>query len=169
MKKLLTALFVMILCMGATAYAMECLQAEIPFAFAVGDQTFPAGTYRLEPAGRIGSWAVRVYSLDNWESIFLLTNKMERSNTFSQKVNTPPYRSNSGNPPQNADLMKSSQENKSKEFCLVFKKYGTQYFLSKMWIGTKGQQFGQSSAEKEILAAKTTHEPETIVLAAVIR
>ena len=169
MTKQLAALFVMILCVGATAYTMEGLQAEIPFDFTVGDQTFSAGTYIFEQGGKTDSGVVRVYSSDDMEAIYLLTNKTERSGLYSQKANTPPGTRNSGNSPQNADLVKSSQDTKSMEFCLVFNKYGTQYFLSKMWIGTKGRLFHQSSAEKEAIAANTTHKPETIVTAALVR
>ena len=140
MTKQLAALFVIVLSMVAAVYAMESLQAEIPFAFTVGDQTFSAGTYRLEPAGQIGSGVIRVHSIDNTHSIFLLTNKAERSEKASN----------------------------SKGYCLVFKKYEKQYFLSKMWAGTIGRDFGQSSAEKEAIAANIIHKPETVVITALI-
>lgn len=166
MVKQLAALFVMVLCIGATTYAMDPLQVEIPFAFTIADQTFSAGTYRLEPAGKTDSGVVRILALDNMESIFLITTKTERSNPNSLNVGTP---SKGRNASQNAGSVKHSQKNKSNHVCVVFNKYGDQQFLSKIWIGTTGRQFSPCSAEKEAIAANTSQKPETIVLAAEIR
>jgi len=151
MTRQLTALLAMVLCVSATAYAMDSLQAEIPFDFTVGDQTFTAGTYRFEPAGKNGSGIVRISALHEMEAIFLLTNKLRRSDTYNQKVTAVP---------QNSDF---------KEFCLVFNKYKEQYFLSKMWAGTSGRKFNQSSAEKEAIAANSNNNNESIVIAAMTR
>ena len=58
MKKQLAVLFVLAMCVGVSAYAIEPLRSDVPFSFMVGDQFFPAGTYRIE--GTAGSYSVVV-------------------------------------------------------------------------------------------------------------
>jgi hypothetical protein len=48
------------------------VEANIPFAFAVGTATLPAGKYRIEPVS-LGSWAVTVRNTDGQGAAVILT------------------------------------------------------------------------------------------------
>jgi hypothetical protein len=163
MKRQLAFLFVLTIFTGLTAYAMEPLQANVPFAFMANNHLFPAGVYRIESAGTSGA-IVRINAIESNDGIYSITSRIDRLNEY-EVIST----WHSGPPTANDKLVKNGEENKSPEVCLIFHKYGNQYFLSKVWNGEEGREFVRSSAEQESMAANAQFEPETVFLAAANR
>jgi len=162
MTKQLTVLFVVILCLGTTAFAADCVKADVPFAFMVGNHAFPAGTYIIEQTGRKGLGIVKISSRDNGDAVFSFTNKTVRKNDFNYEIFV------MGKKSPDTDTEKPVKLSNEGVFSLVFNRYGSQHFLSKMWMGSKGQQFVKSSAEKEAMAASTL-PTDTVILEASAR
>jgi hypothetical protein len=57
----------------AFALAPETLRAHIPFAFTVGNQTFPAGDYRISPLSDLDPQVVEIRSADGRHARFVMT------------------------------------------------------------------------------------------------
>ena len=60
------------------------LRVNVPFDFYVGHQTFPAGEYRLVPAGIKGDGMYRIYSNDSKHSVYLYTTLVQTVNVSSK-------------------------------------------------------------------------------------
>jgi len=61
------------------------IQADIPFDFMVGDETFPAGTYTFtQPT--ITTGVLRIRSLDGHESVLVITQSVQESLTPSDET-----------------------------------------------------------------------------------
>ena len=164
MKKQFAVLFILAMCMGVSAYAIEPLQSDVPFSFMVGDQILPAGTYRIDSASSTGAGVVRIRRVDGHEAIFSITRAIQRPGIF-EVITTWKL----GADYEEFDTMAPVKETKSTEFCLVFNRYGNKFFLSKMWIREMGREFVQSASEKAAMALNTNLKRETIVLTAVVR
>jgi hypothetical protein len=164
MKRQLAVLFVLAMCVGVSAYAIEPLHSDVPFGFMVGDHYFPAGTYTIDSASTTGAGVVRIRRVDGREAIFSVTKAIQRPSIF-EVITTWKL----GHGYDDYDSMTQVKETKSSEFCLVFNKYGNEYFLSKMWVQEQGREFPRSAAERAAVASNVEHAPETIVLTAVVR
>ncbi len=64
---------VFFLATGSLYAQSERLRVNVPFDFYAGHETFPAGEYRLEPAGGAGSNLYLIYSKDFKHSAYLFT------------------------------------------------------------------------------------------------
>ena len=62
------------------AQTTQTMKAQIPFAFAVGNRTFPAGEYTVGPAGAV----LQIRSTDGKKSIYALHRSVQRPVTESQ-------------------------------------------------------------------------------------
>ena len=165
MRGRLSVLFILAMCMGVSAYAIEPLKSDIPFSFVVGDQLLPAGTYRIVSATTTGGGVLLIRRVDGHEAMFAPTRSIERSN-FYEVITTWKL----GVDYEDVNVLTPVKETKSAEFCLAFNRYGNEYFLSRVWIREDGREFFTSAAEKAAMAVNvlpTKHE--TVVLAASAR
>ena len=132
--KLLAVVAALLLSVVATSvcYAQQtALTVTIPFAFQAGNQTMPAGEYRVESV---------------LESVLTGTGQLQRLRQVNGSavmiVSTVSVEARNGNP--NPEL--------------VFNRYGQTYFLAQIWTdGAQGHQLFKSNREKEILRG----EPRT--------
>lgn len=164
MKGRFAVLFVLAMCIGVSAYAIEPLKSDIPFSFIVGDQWLPAGAYRIDSATTTGGGVLRIQRVDGYEAMFAPTRGIERSN-FYEVITTWKLGVNY----EDVDVVTPVKETKSSEFCLVFNRYGNEYFLSKVWIRDEGREFFASAAEKAAMAANVLPKHEIVVLTASAR
>ena len=103
---------------------------SVPFEFAIGSTTAPAGQYEMKYEA--GSAALKVESIDQGAAYF---------------VNARPQ-----------------SQNSSGEYKLVFNAYGSQYFLSQIWIGASKSNVPMSRVERELQKSKVTAS-QPVVLA----
>lgn len=164
MKAHLPVLFVLVMCIGTSAYAIEPLKSDIPFAFSVGDYMLPAGIYRIDSASSSGTDVVKVRQQDGHEAIFASTRPVERSTVY-EVITTWKMGASYDDPYTLTPVAETS----SNEVCFVFNRYGNDYFLSKVWVGGFGREFLKGSAEKAAMAANPSSAHETIFLAAAMQ
>ncbi len=62
------------------------LRVDVPFDFYVGHQTFPAGEYRLVPAGLAGDGLYLIYSNDGKHSAYLDTTFVQTGNVSKSRA-----------------------------------------------------------------------------------
>jgi hypothetical protein len=164
MKARLAVLFVLVMCIGTSAYAIEPLKSDIPFAFSVGDHMLPAGIYRIDSASSSGADVVKVRRVDGHEAVFAFTRGVERSTVY-EVITTWKMGAGYDDPYTMAPVPETS----SNEVCFVFNRYGNDYFLSKVWVRGIGREFLKGTAEKAAMAANPSSTHETIFLAAAIQ
>jgi hypothetical protein len=135
MKKRSLRIFLMIVFLAtlgvSSAYAQSgnTQTADVPFEFAVGDRTFPAGTYsitRLNPQS--DNVALVIKSADGKMSKIVLTTPV---------------------------LAKGTLENAK----LVFKRYDEGYFLSEVWTAADDTGQLLKSGNKQLLARRSGVKP----------
>ena len=126
MKKQASILLMTLSLLGAMAVgsaypqSVEKFVVNIPFSFSLGDKTFPAGRYRVEPISFSGA---------------TLNSKLVIRSTDGDNstiVSTLP-------------IQASEMQDQSK---LIFNRYGDQYFLSQVW--TAGNGAGRKVRESRI-------------------
>jgi len=123
---------------SAYSLSVENFVVNIPFSFIIGDKTFPAGRYRVEPISFSGA---------------TLNSKVVIRSTSGDKstiVSTLP-------------IQASGIQDQSK---LVFNRYGDQYFLSQVW--TAGNSAGRKVRESRIeeRLAKNVEERQMVSITA---
>ena len=123
---------------SAYSLSVENFVVNIPFSFTIGDKTFPAGRYRVEPISFSGA---------------TLNSKVVIRSTSGDKstiVSTLP-------------IQASGIQDQSK---LVFNRYGDQYFLSQVW--TAGNSAGRIVRESRIeeRLAKNVEERQMVSITA---
>jgi len=123
---------------SAYSLSVENFVVNIPFRFTIGDKTFPAGRYRVEPISFSGA---------------TLNSKVVIRSTSGDKstiVSTLP-------------IQASGIQDQSK---LVFNRYGDQYFLSQVW--TAGNSAGRKVRESRIeeRLAKNVEERQMVSITA---
>jgi hypothetical protein len=119
---------------SAYSQSVEKFLVDIPFGFTVGDKTFPAGQYRVEPIAFSGA---------------TLNSKLVIRSTDGDNsaiVSTLP-------------IQASEIQDQSK---LIFNLYGDQYFLSQVW--TAGNSAGRKLREPriEVGLAKNLEKRQTV-------
>ncbi len=77
MVTLILAIALMTAVVSANAQSATVLVAEVPFEFVVGDQTLPAGEYRIKPSALSSTLAIQ--SADSGKTAMRLTNGTEPS------------------------------------------------------------------------------------------
>jgi len=78
-----SSLMVVFLVFAGAAHAQRAVQADVPFEFSVGKQTFPAGEYRVTP---MGASLLAVQGDRNSPTIFVLTRPMSSIKTLSPRL-----------------------------------------------------------------------------------
>ena len=140
------AIALLTLAAAATARAQSAPRAQaadIPFEFTAGDQTFPAGVYRVERVNtQTDRAALSIKSGDGRLSVL---------------VQTMPVETRPGAPSESA--------------MLVFNRYGDRYFLSQIWQPSDeaGLELPKSRAERALRRGPRASRPaparETVALA----
>jgi hypothetical protein len=117
----LISLLSLLLVAGSAIGQTVHVRADVPFNFAVGSKTLPAGTYD-------------VGSIDNVNTKMLLLQSRDGNSSMMVGSNA-------------AANLKPADKTK-----LVFNRYGSQYFLSEVWVNgaTRGHQLPKTSREKEL-------------------
>jgi hypothetical protein len=118
----LISLLSLLLVAGSAIAQTIDVRANVPFNFAVGSKTLPAGTYDVRTIGH------------NVNSSILLLQARDGNSIMAMG-------SNPAENPRPADRTK-----------LVFNKYGNQYFLAEIWVNgaTRGHKLPKTSREKEL-------------------
>jgi hypothetical protein len=124
-KQVITIMVVAVFCATLAVSSIEAQNAgnmsvTIPFDFAVGGKTLPAGEYFLQRSSDGARVVTRIRSKDKDEGVYL----------------PQPH------PVQGTEIQAESK--------LVFNKYGDQYFLSQVWISgrSSGDELGKTSRER---------------------
>jgi len=116
------------------------MSVSIPFDFAVSGKTLPAGEYYVQRSANGTRVVTTIRNRDKTEAIYL---------------------------PQTQPVQTNEIPAESK---LVFNKYGSQFFLSQIWIAgrTVGQELTKTSKERgvEREMAGTGHKPASVDVAA---
>lgn len=120
----LVSLLGLLLVAGSAIGQTVHVRADVPFNFAVGNKTYPAGTYTIGTLNDRDSKVLLLKGGDGNVSMAFFSNAAER-------------------------LMPADKTK------LVFSRYGSQYFLSQVWLSgaVRGHEVPKSGREKEI--AKT--------------
>ncbi len=156
------ALIIVALCSVASVYAIDALKVTVPFGFVVGDLTLPAGDYVIRST--VWQNAIVFQELGGLATAVTLATTAQRSQIPEVITQWTPG-STSGtitNPAPNKPI-------KSGENCVIFSKYGDQYFVSKIWVGLEGREFPVSRSESQLKTASIFIERGIVVLDAAVR
>jgi hypothetical protein len=162
MKRYFLFVFVLVLSRIVPAYALDTVRVNIPFDFRAGGATLPAGEYTIAMSGQQGG--IVIQGLDGQGGVFDFTTYARRFAIPEVLTRWAPGAStgHESDSTQSLPRTRGSLEN-----CVVFLRYGDQYFISQVWTGLSGREFYQT--EREIRTARIPLNRETVVLAAVIR
>jgi len=132
------SLFGTLAAISAYAQSVERFEVIIPFSFTLGDKTFPAGRYSIEPVSFAGT------SLNS--KLLIRSTDGHRSTLVSTL-------------PIQASAMRVESK-------LVFSRYGDQYFLSRAWMAgsSAGREIRKSRAEERL--AKSAVAPQSVSISA---
>jgi hypothetical protein len=113
------------------------IEANVPFAFAVGDTKLPAGKYEIKQLDNISPKVLELRSADGHTSVVFDTEDAQT---------------------RGDDQTVSKTE-------LVFDKVGDQYFLSQIWVSgsTSGNDVPKSRMEKRLAAGGVQPEKHSVV------
>jgi len=121
---------------NAQVSTVSGIEANIPFAFAVGDTKLPAGKYKIRTPD------------DNAPSILEIRSDNGRTSVVFDT--------------ENAQTRDDQPANKTEQ---VFDKVGDQYFLSQIWLSgsESGSELPKSRMEKRLADGGTQPEKHSIV------
>jgi hypothetical protein len=116
------------------------IQANVPFAFAVGDTTLPAGNYEIKRVDDNAPNVLELRSADGRTSVIFET--------------------------ENAQTRDDQAASKTE---LVFNKFGDEYFFSQLWVSgsVSGSDLPKSRMEKRLASSGSQSERHS--LAAVLK
>lgn len=138
--KLFLALCILTIGGGVVANAqvdtVPQIEANVPFAFVVGDTTLPAGKYQIRTIDDMASNVLEIRSANSRTSVIFDT--------------------------ENAEARGERIESKTE---LVFDKVEGQYFLSQIWVaGTStGNELTKSRTEKRLTNGGSQSEKHSVV------
>jgi hypothetical protein len=112
------------------------IQADVPFAFQVGDTTLPAGKYDIKALDDNEPNVLEIRSVNGGKSIVFETEDAQKR-----------------------------EDKVAKKTELVFDKVGDQYFLSQVWVeGTPtGSELAKSKSEKRLEDGGSQSEKHSVV------
>ncbi len=161
MKKYLAALFIIALCSVASVYAMDTSRATVPFDFIVGGKTLPPGDYVFQATDA----GVVIREFNGTQAVFTIARPAQRTEIPEViAVWQPgPIAGTVNNPALNKPSAMATGEN-----CVVFNKYGNQFFISKIWVGLGGREFPITPAENRLKTASMPIDRGIVMLDAAI-
>ena len=112
------------------------IQANVPFAFQIGDKTLPAGKYEIKAVDDNEPNVLEINSIDGHTHIVFETEDAQKR-----------------------------EDQVAKKTELVFDKVGDQYFLSQVWVvGTPtGSELAKSKMEKRLEDGGSQSEKHSVV------
>lgn len=112
------------------------IQANVPFAFAVGDTTLPAGNYEIKRVDDNAPNVLELRSADGRTSVIFET--------------------------ENAQTRDDQAASKTE---LVFDKFGDEYFFSQLWVSgsVSGSELPKSRMEKRLASSGSQSEKRSLV------
>jgi len=112
------------------------IQANVPFAFAVGDTTLPAGNYEIKRVDDNAPNVLELRSADGRTSVIFET--------------------------ENAQTRDDQAASKTE---LVFNKFGDEYFFSQLWVSgsVSGSELPKSRMEKRLALSGSKSEKHSLV------
>jgi hypothetical protein len=112
------------------------IQANVPFAFAVGDTTLPAGNYEIKRVDDNAPNVLELRSADGRTSVIFET--------------------------ENAQTRDDQAASKTE---LVFNKFGDEYFFSQLWVSgsVSGSELPKSRMEKRLASSGSHSERHSLV------
>jgi hypothetical protein len=161
MKKYLAALIVVALSGAASLYGIDAITATVPFDFTVGGKVLHAGDYLILPGTTEGTMLIR--SLEGYGGALTLAIKSQRRQIPEVFTRWTPGPAATLNQPVPGSVPRAA----SGEFCVIFNKYGNEYFISKIWVGLEGREFPVSPTERRLKTASIGQQ--VVVLEAVLR
>src|SRR6266403_5767222 len=140
LSKLFLALCLLAVGGGVVANAqvdtVPAIEANIPFAFAVGDTTLTAGKYEIKTLDDESANVLELRSVNGQPSVVFAT--------------------------EDAQTRSDQAVNKTE---LVFNKVGNQYFLSQIWVAgsAAGNEVPKSRMEKRLAKGGSQSEKQSVV------
>src|SRR5258705_6547634 len=121
---------------NAQVDSVSQLEANVPFAFTVGDTRLPAGKYNIRTLDENTPSVLEISSVDGRTSVAFDT---ENATTRSDKV--------------------------AKTTELIFDKVGDRYFLSQVWVSgsSSGSELAKSKLQKRLEGSGSKAERQSVV------